>query len=58
VRTFEKLVASHPQSLRRIANNLIQRIEALQRPEVLPDARPKTFAKCPTGWRSMPPHLA
>jgi CRP-like cAMP-binding protein len=49
VRTFEKLVASHPQSLRRIANNLIQRIEALQRPEVLPDARPKTFAIVPNG---------
>ena len=49
VRTFEKLVASHPQSLRRIANNLIQRIEALQRPEVRPDAGPKTFAIVPNG---------
>jgi NTE family protein len=49
VQTFEKLVASHPQSLRRIANNLIQRIEVLQRPEVRPDARPKTFALVPNG---------
>jgi NTE family protein len=49
VRTFEKLVASHPQSLRRIANNLVQRIEALQRPEARPDPRPKTFAIVPNG---------
>jgi NTE family protein len=49
VRTFEKLVSIHPQSLRRIANNLIQRIEALQRPEVRRDARPRTFAIVPNG---------
>jgi len=49
VRTFEKLVASRPQSLRYIANNLIQRVEYLQRAEAQPRARPKTFAIVPNG---------
>jgi NTE family protein len=49
VKTFEKLVASHPESLRYIANNLIQRVESLQRAEAQPRARPKTFAIVPNG---------
>jgi NTE family protein len=49
VRTFEKLIASHPQSLRYIANNLIQRVEFLQRVEAQPRARPRTFAIVPNG---------
>ena len=49
VRTFEKLVASHPQSLRYIASNLIHRVEALQQAEARPRARPKTFAVVPNG---------
>jgi NTE family protein len=47
VRTFEKLVSSHPQSLRYIANNLVQRVEFLQRAESQPRTRPKTFAIVP-----------
>src|SRR6516162_9528974 len=49
VTTFEKLVASHPQTLRHIAHNLIRRIEFLQRADVAPRARPKTFAIVPNG---------
>jgi len=49
VRTFERLVASHPQSLRYIANNLIQRVAFLQRAESQPRTRPKTFAIVPNG---------
>jgi NTE family protein len=49
VRTFEKMVASRPQSLRYITNNLIQRVEYLQRAEAQPRARPKSFAIVPNG---------
>jgi len=49
VRTFEKLVASHPPSLRHVANIVIQRLESLQQTDVQPRARPKTFAIVPNG---------
>jgi NTE family protein len=49
VRTFEKLVASHPESLRHIANIVIQRLESLQHADVQPHVRPKIFAIVPNG---------
>ena len=49
VRTFEKLLADHPQSLRYIAHNLVQRVEFLQRAESEPHTLPKTFAIVPNG---------
>lgn len=49
VRTFETLVTSHPESLRDIANIVVQRLESLQRADVQPHVRPKTFAIVPNG---------
>jgi NTE family protein len=49
VKTFEKLIARNPQSLRSIANNLIRRIESLQQAAAQPRARPKAFAIVPNG---------
>ena len=47
LRTFEKLIAAHPESLRRIANIVVQRLELLQQAGTQPQARPKTFAIVP-----------
>jgi NTE family protein len=49
VKTFEKLLASHPESLRHITNNLIERLESLQRADVPPHVKPKAFAIVPNG---------
>ena len=47
LRTFERLIAAHPESLRRIANIVVRRLELLQQAGVQPHARPKTFAIVP-----------
>ncbi|MBV9723596.1 MAG: patatin-like phospholipase family protein, partial [Gammaproteobacteria bacterium] len=47
VHTFEKLVARNPQVLRRIANVVIKRLEALQHSSGQTRARPKSFAIVP-----------
>jgi NTE family protein len=47
VKTFEKLVARHPESLRDIASIVIGRLESLQRADVQPRVRPKIFALVP-----------
>jgi NTE family protein len=49
VRTFEKLVASHPGSLRHITNIVIERLDALQHADMQPHLRPKIFAIVPNG---------
>jgi NTE family protein len=49
VGAFDKLVASHPQTLRHIASIVIQRLEALQRADLEPRVRPKIFAIVPNG---------
>jgi NTE family protein len=47
VRTFEKLIARHPESLRYIANIVVKRLECLQQADAKPRASPKTFAIVP-----------
>ena len=47
VSTFEKLVARNPQTLRRIANVVIKRLETLQHSGGQARATPKTFAIVP-----------
>jgi NTE family protein len=47
VSTFEKLVARNPQTLRRIANVVIKRLETLQHSSAQARATPRTFAIVP-----------
>lgn len=49
VKTFETLVAKHPQSLRHVANVVIRRLEVLQGVDVRPRPASKTFAVVPNG---------
>jgi NTE family protein len=58
VKTFETLIARHPQSLRQIASLAMQRLEALQNPD--PRSKPalKTFVLVPHDAGSDAPHFA
>ena len=58
VKTFETLIARHPQSLRQIASLAIQRLEALQNPELRSKPNLKTFVLVPHDAASDAPHFA
>ena len=47
VSTFEKLVARNPQTLRRIANVVVKRLDSLQHASAQARATPRTFAVVP-----------
>jgi NTE family protein len=49
VSTFEKLVASHPQSLRHVVNVVTSRLEALQHGSTQPRVAPKALVVVPNG---------
>lgn len=51
VPTFERLVARHPNSMRRIAAVLVQRLETLETPGYSQHALPHTFAVVPQDAR-------
>jgi NTE family protein len=49
ISTFEKLVASHPQSLRQVVNVVTSRLEALQHGSTQPRVAPKALVVVPNG---------
>jgi NTE family protein len=49
IKTFETLIARHPESLRQIASVVIQRLETLQNPDLRSKPSPKTFGLVPHG---------
>jgi NTE family protein len=58
VKTFETLIARHPQSLRQIASLAMQRLEALQNPDLRSKPALKTFVIVPHDAGSDAPQFA